>query len=93
MNIKLLGDRVLLEVIAEEEKTTSGFLVKVDKDPGDIFKGKIIAVGNGKRNEDGTFQSVNVKENDTVLFNYGRSVKLEGKPYLLVNEADVLMVI
>ncbi len=93
MNVRLLGDRVLLELKKEEEKTTSGFLVKSEKQQGDIFEGVIVKVGGGKRGKDGEFIPVDLKENDKVLFNYGQSVKIEGKPYLLVNEADVLMVI
>ena len=93
MNIRLLGDRVLLEFKKEDEKTSSGFLLKKDKEQGDIFEGVIVKVGTGKRNNNGELIPVDLKENDKVLFNYGQSVKIEGKPYLLVNEADVLMVI
>jgi len=93
MNIKILGDRVLVEPIIVEEKTNSGFLVKKDKDHGDIQEGKIVSVGSGKRTSSGDLIEVNLKTGDKVLFNYGTTVRIEGKSYLLVNEADVLMVI
>lgn len=90
--IKLLGKRVLVEVSREETKTTSGLLISKDKESNDVHEGIIVKVGTGER-VDGIYQPIDLKEGDKVLLNYGAYVTVEGKPYLLVNEADVLMVL
>jgi len=93
MNIKLLGNRVVVELEKKEEKTAGGFVVSKTVEQGDIMTGKIVAVGRGTKDEDGNFQSIEIKEGEKVLFQYGTSILLEGKSYLLVNEADVIAII
>lgn len=94
MNIKLLGSRVLIEIEKKEEKTASGLLLSKTPEMGEIMTGRVVAVGL-RRNEKNT-ELVNcdiVALNDKVMFQYGTSVLYEGKSYLLVNEADVIMII
>lgn len=92
MNIKLLGARVLIELEKKEEKTASGLLLSKTPEMGEIMNGKVVAVGI-KKDEEGKLVDLMVKLDDKVMFQYGTSILLEGKSYLLVNEADVLMII
>jgi chaperonin GroES len=92
--IKLLGDRVLVEIGKEETKTASGLLISKDKESNDVHDGIIVAVGSGKRDDNGIYHPINeIKTGDKVLFNYGFRVTIESKPFLLVNLADVLVVL
>lgn len=95
MNIKPLGDRVVLEQISPEETTKSGIIL-----PGTVEKekpeqGKIIAVGTGRLLKDGTRAKMEVKVGDRVLFSrYSPTeVKIDGKEYLVVKEEDLLAIL
>lgn len=92
MNIKLLGDRALIQV-PEETKTTSGLLIAKENDASSFKKGIVVAVGRGKRDEIGVTQSLEAKIGDEVLFSYGEPIEVEGKKYFLVKESDIAMVI
>ena len=93
MNIKLLGERVLLELEKAESKTASGLIISKDAAPNDTQIGKVVKVGTGKKTDQGGLILSELKEGDRVMFNYGTIVLLEGKSYYLVNEADVIMVL
>ena len=67
MNIKLLGDRVLIQV-PEETKTNSGLLIAKENDASSFKKGTIMTVGRGKIDENGIIQCLEVKIGDEVLF-------------------------
>jgi chaperonin GroES len=88
--IKPLGDRVLVEAIAKEEKTASGILLP-ENAKEKPQEGKIIAVGSGTVNKDGVRISLEVKEGDRVLFSKygGTEIKYEGKEYLIMKESDI----
>nr|WP_272492233.1 co-chaperone GroES [Paracrocinitomix mangrovi] len=91
MNIMLkpLADRVLIEPAPAEEKTASGIIIP-DTAKEKPLQGKVIAVGPGKKDEPMT-----VKEGDKVLYGQysGTEIKLAGKSYLIMKEADVYGII
>lgn len=89
MNITPLADRVLVAPAAAETTTASGIIIP-DTAQEKPQKGSIIAVGTGKKDEPMT-----VKVGDTVLYGKyaGTELKLEGKDYLIMREADILAII
>jgi chaperonin GroES len=95
MNIKPLSNHILLEAAEEEKVTKSGIVIPDTADKERPTKGKILAVGSGKRNDNGDFIPMSVKVGDLVLFRkYGPDeLELDGKKYLIGSEDDVLAVI
>jgi chaperonin GroES len=94
INIRPLGDRVVVEPTEQEEQTTSGlFLPETAKEKPQ--QGKVVAVGKGRRDEDGDRIEMDVKAGDTILFaKYaGTEIKLGGKKVLIMKESDILGVI
>ena len=94
MNLKPLGDRVILKVLEAEEKTASGIFLP-DNAKEKPQQGKVLAVGPGKYNDKGVLIKVQVKEGDVVIFaKYaGTEVKYQGEEYLIVKESDLLAVV
>ncbi len=95
MNLQPLGSRVFIEPVSAEKTTKSG-IVLPDSAGGDKpIMGKIIAVGPGKKDEDGDTIPMTVKISDTVLFKkYGPDeIELEGKKYLVADEDDILAIL
>ncbi|HBN95746.1 MAG TPA: co-chaperone GroES [Firmicutes bacterium] len=94
MNIKPLGDRVVLRVLEAEEKTASG-IVLPDTAKEKPQQGKIVAVGPGRYGEDGKLMPMSVKDGDTVLFaKYaGTEVKYGGEELLILKESDLLAIV
>ena len=94
MNIKPLHDKVLIQRIEEANKTAGGIIIP-DTAKEKPSEGRIIAVGNGFRAEDGKIIPMSVKEGDKVLFSKwsGTEIKIEGVAYLIVKESDILAVI
>ena len=94
MKIRPLQDRVLLKRIKEEEKTAGGLYIP-DTAKEKPVEAKIIAVGNGKRLENGTIQPLSVKAGDRVLFGKysGSEVKIDGEEHLIMREEDLLGVL
>jgi len=92
--IKPLGDRVLVEASAKEEKTASG-IVLPDTAKEKPQEGTIIAVGAGAVNKDGQRIALEVKVGDRVLFSKygGTEIKYEGKEYLIMKESDIHAII
>ena len=95
MNIKPLSDHILIEPIKEEEKTKGGILLPDTAQKERPEQGKVIAVGGGKKTDDGKIVPVSVRAGDKVLFTkYGPTeIKIEGKEYLIAKEDDILAVI
>lgn len=89
VNVKPLGDRVLVEPAAAETKTASGIIIP-DTAKEKPQKGKVVAVGNGKPEEPMT-----VKVGDIVLYGKyaGTELNIEGKDYLIMRESDIYAVI
>jgi chaperonin GroES len=94
LNIKPLGDRVVLKVLAAEEKTASGIVIP-DTAKEKPQQGKVLAVGPGRYGEDGKLMPMGVKAGDTVLFaKYaGTEVKYEGEELLILKETDLLAIV
>lgn len=92
--LRPLADRVVVKVLESEEKTKGGiFLPDTAKEKPQ--QAKVVAVGPGKTLDNGTKSSVDVKENDIVLFaKYsGTEVKVDGVEYLVIAEKDILAVV
>ena len=91
--IKPLGERVLIEAIAKEEKTAFG-IVLPDTAKEKPQEGKVVAVGNGVW-KDGQRVPLEVKEGDIVIFSKyaGTEIKYDGKEYLIMKESDIHAVI
>jgi chaperonin GroES len=89
MNIKPLGDRVIIEPAAAEEKTASGIIIP-DTAKEKPQQGKVIAVGNGLPDE-----PLTVKEGDTVLYGKfsGTEVSIDNNVYLIMHESDIFGII
>ncbi|MEK7680177.1 MAG: co-chaperone GroES [Deltaproteobacteria bacterium] len=94
MKIKPLHDRVLIKRLAEEEKTKGGLIIP-DSAKEAPAEGKVIAVGQGKRDEKGSLVPMNVKAGDRVLFSKygGTEVKIEGEEHLIMREEDILGIV
>lgn len=92
--LKPLADRVIIEVLAKEEKTKSG-IVLPDTAKEKPQEGKVVAVGPGKVLENGQKVAPEVKAGDKVIFSKyaGTEVKMEEKEYLILSERDVLAII
>ena len=92
--IQPLGDRVLVEPLEAEEKTAGGILIP-DTAKEKQQKGKVVAVGKGRLDEDGKLTPLEVKVNDQVLFGRyaGTEVKIGASDYLIIKEDDILAVL
>jgi len=92
MQIKPLADHVVIEPAKQEEKTASGIILPDTAEKDRPEQGKVIAVGPGKKTEDGKVIPMDVKVGDTVLFTkYGpNEVKVGDKEYLIAKEDDIL---
>ncbi len=95
MNIKPLSDHILIEPIKEEEKTKSGIFLPDTAQKEKPEQGMVIAVGDGKKTDDGKIVPVSVRAGQKVLFTkYGPSeIKIDGKEYLIAREEDILAII
>jgi chaperonin GroES len=94
MKIRPLQDRVIVKRVQEEEKTKGGIIIP-DTAKEKPIEGEIIAVGNGKVQDDGTVRKPDVKKGDRILFGKyaGTEVKLDGIEHLILREDDILGVI
>ncbi len=91
MNLKPLGDRLVVKVLAEVTKTKGG-IVLPDTAQEKPQEAEVIAVGPGKTLENGKVAPLDIKVKDKVLFaKYaGTEVKVEGDDYLIISESDIL---
>lgn len=89
LNIKPLADRVLVEPAAAEEKTASGIIIP-DTAKEKPMKGKVVAVGTGKKDEPMT-----VKVGDSVLYGKysGTEISVDGSDYLIMRESDIYAIV
>jgi len=94
MKIRPLQDRIIVKRLEEEEKTKGGIIIP-DTAKEKPIEGKIIAVGKGKKTEDGKIIPLDVKVGDKVLFSKygGTDIKIDGEEYLIMREDDILGVI
>jgi chaperonin GroES len=91
MNLKPLGDRLIVEVLEEEEQTVSG-IVLPDTAKEKPQRGRVLAVGPGSRDESGNFVAMDLEEGDEVVFSKygGTEIKVGTDEYLILRESDVL---
>ena len=94
MQIRPLHDRILVEPLDAEEKTAGGIIIP-DTAKEKPMEGKIVAVGNGYKNDEGKITPLDVKKGETVLYGKfaGTEVRVDGKDLLIVKETDILAVI
>ncbi|SEH11446.1 co-chaperone GroES [Thermoleophilum album] len=92
MKLKPLGDRLIVRPIEEEEKTPSG-IVLPDTAKEKPQRGKVLAVGEGRWDEDGERRiPLDVSEGDEILYSKygGTEIKVDGEELLVLRESDVL---
>jgi chaperonin GroES len=91
MNLQPLGDRLIVEVLEEEETTISG-IVLPDTAKEKPQRGKVLSVGPGSRDEDGKYVKMDVEEGDEVIFSKygGTEIKVGADELLILRESDVL---
>ena len=89
--IRPLQDRVLVQRVEAEEKTASGIIIP-DTAKEKPQEGKVVAVGPGKRLDNGSIQEMWVKKGDKILFSKygGTEVKVDGDDYIIMREDDIL---
>jgi chaperonin GroES len=94
MAIQPLHDRIVLEAAPKEEKTAGGIILP-DTAQEKPQRGKVLAVGPGKRLDSGQLAPVDVKPGDTVLYGKysGTEVTVDGKDYIILRAEDVLAVV
>ena len=94
MNIRPLQDRVVVRRTEEETKSAGGIVL-----PGSATEkpsqGEVLAVGPGKKNDDGSTQPVDLKVGDKIIFGQysGSAVKVDGEELLIMNESEVFGVV
>ncbi|OGZ23712.1 MAG: co-chaperone GroES [Candidatus Nealsonbacteria bacterium RIFCSPLOWO2_01_FULL_41_9] len=96
MDIKPLSDHILIEPVKGEEKTKSGILLPDNAEKKGPEQGSVVAVGPGRKSEDGRIIPIEIKLGQKVLFNKGYGpdeIKIDGKEYLIIKEEDILAVI
>lgn len=91
MKLKPLADRVVVKVIEAEEKTKGG-IVLPDTAKERPQQGEVVAVGTGRRLDDGKLAALTLKVGDKVLFSKygGIEIKVEGEEFLILREDDIL---
>ena len=91
MNLQPLGDRLIVEVLEEEETTASG-IVLPDTAKEKPQRGRVLAVGPGPRDEDGEYIKMDLESGDEIIFSKygGTEVKVGTDEYLILRESDVL---
>jgi len=94
MNIRPLNDRVVIQRV-EENDTTAGGLFIPESAKEKQARGKVIAVGNGRINDDGERRALDVKKGDEVLFGKyaGTEIKVDGEEVIVLKEDEILAVV
>jgi chaperonin GroES len=94
MNLRPLHDRVIVKRLDQETKTASGLIIP-DAAAEKPDQGEILAIGNGKVQENGQVRPLEVKVGDRVLFGKysGQAVKVDGQELLVMREEDIMAVL
>ena len=94
MNLRPLHDRVIVKRLDQETKTASGLIIP-DAAAEKPDQGEILAVGNGKVQDNGTLRALEVQVGDRVLFGKysGQAVKVNGEELLVMREEDIMAVV
>jgi chaperonin GroES len=93
MNLRPLHDRVIVKRLEEEKKSAGGIIIP-DNAAEKPVRGQVLAVGPGKKGDDGKNISLDVKKGDVVLFGKysGSEVKVDGEEVLVMREDDIMAV-
>jgi chaperonin GroES len=93
--IRPLHDRLIVKRFDDQEQRSVGGIIIPDTAKEKPQEGKVVAVGKGKKNDDGTISPLDVKVGDKILFGKyaGSDVKLDGEEHLILREEDVLGVL
>ena len=94
MKFKPLHDRLLLKPVEAETRTKAGLIIP-DTAQEKPMQGKVVAVGKGRRLEDGRLEALDVKVGDTVLYGKwsGTEVKLGGQDHVILKEEDLFGIV
>ena len=94
MNLKPLGDKIIVEVLNAQDKTKGGIILP-DSAKEKPQEAKVVSIGSGKTLANGKVVPPEVKAGDTILFGKysGNEVKINGKEYLIINSDDILAVV
>jgi len=94
MTVRPLHDRILVKRVEEKESIKGGIIIP-DSAKEKPQEGKVIAVGNGKKTEDGKVVPLDVKAGDRILFGKysGTEIKLDNEEYLILREEEILGVL
>ncbi|MCL4747995.1 MAG: co-chaperone GroES [Burkholderiaceae bacterium] len=94
MKLRPLHDRVIVKRLDTERKTASGIVIP-DNAAEKPDQGEVLAVGNGKINDEGKVRALAVKVGDRVLFGKysGQAVKVEGEEVLVMREEDIMAIV
>ena len=94
MKLRPLHDRVIVKRLEQETKTASGIVIP-DNAAEKPDQGEVLAVGPGKRDDNGKYIAVDVKVGDRVLFGKyaGQTVKVDGDEVLVMREEDIMGVL
>ena len=95
MKVKPLSDHILIEPMAQEEKTKSGIVLPETVDKEKPEQGKVLAVGPGRKLSSGRYVPMEVRKGNKVLFTkYGpNEIKIDDKEYLIAREEDILAIL
>ncbi len=94
LNIRPLGDKVIVKRVEAEERTAGG-IVLPDTAKEKPKRGVVLAIGTGRLLDDGTRSRMQVKRNDEVIFTSyaGTEIKVEGEDYMIMDESDILGIV
>jgi chaperonin GroES len=95
MNVRPLYDRIVVKRVEDQESKTAGGLFIPDNAKEKPQEGEVVAVGKGKRLDDGKLVPLDVKVGDRILFGKysGSDIKLDGEEYMIMREDEVLGVL
>ncbi len=95
MSLRPLHDRILVERLDEAEQQSSGGIIIPDSAKEKPQQGQVVAVGNGKKTDDGTIVALDVKVGDKILFGKysGSEVNVDDNEYLIMREDEALAII
>ncbi len=95
MSLRPLHDRILVERLDEAEQKSSGGIIIPDSAKEKPQQGRVVAVGNGKKKDDGTVVPLDVKAGDTILFGKyaGSEVTVDDNEYMIMREDEALAII
>ena len=94
LNIRPLGDKVIVQRVEAEEKTAGGILLP-DSAKEKPKRGVVLAIGTGRLLDDGTRSEMQVKKNDEVMFTSyaGTEIQMDGDDYMIMDESDILGIV